>query len=198
MHLWETILIAVGLGMDAMSVSAAIGVKWHGPRQKFRLAWHMGVFQFAMPLAGWLLGAAMAGVVQSVGTYVASGLVFLLGLKMLWEALKTHPGEVAEDAEHAVADVLHRHPKDPTRGWSLLVLSVATSIDALVVGVSLALQDAAGWGIWAAAGVIGMVAAAMALIGVVLGKRIGRAIGRPAEIAGAVVLMGLAVSFLVL
>jgi len=193
MFLFTTLLLAVGLGMDAMSVSMAIGVRWHGPRQRFRLAWHMGLFQFLMPILGWWAGKALAGVLEAVGTYAAAALLFAVGAKMLYEALRSSPGAVAERAEHLIGKELRRKQLDPTRGWSLLGLSVATSIDALLAGVSLGI---AGGAIFVRSLVIGVVAGLMALAGVAMGKRLGRALGRPAEIVGAVILMGLAVSFL--
>ncbi len=191
--IWYTIAIAAGLGADAMSVCAAIGVRWHGARQKFRMAWHMGLFQFFMPLLGWMGGSQLAGLVQTFGTYLAAGLVFAIGLKMLIEAVKNHPGAVVESTEHAVEHELHIKAKDPTRGWSLVVLSVATSIDALVVGFSLGVR---GHEIWQASAVIGLVAALMALVGVIIGQYAGKAFGRYAETAGAVVLMALGIAFL--
>lgn len=192
---WTVLALAVGLGMDAMSVCTAIGVKWHGPRQQFRLAWHMGLFQFLMPVAGYLAGQRLANLLSSVGSIVAGALVLGLGAKMLWEALRGRPGDVAEKAEHLAERKLHVTPKDPTRGWSLVALSVATSIDALVAGVSLGLR---GHGqIWLTSLVIGVVAGLMALTGVVLGRRMGRWLGKPAEIAGAVVLMLLGAVFIV-
>ncbi|MBN1553101.1 MAG: manganese efflux pump [Phycisphaerae bacterium] len=194
---WSILAIAVGLGADAMSVSAAVGVKWHGRGQKFRLAWSMGLFQFLMPLAGWAVGQSLAGVLHQYGTYIAATLVFAVGVKMLYEAWRNHPGQVAEAEEEAIEKALHRHPKDPTRGWSLLVLAVATSLDALVVGFSLALKGMTGFSsIWLPCVEIGMVAAAMSLAGVLLGQYVGKAIGRPAEFLGALVLTALAVSFL--
>jgi putative Mn2+ efflux pump MntP len=182
--------------MDAMSVSAAIGTKWHGPRQRFRLAWHMGLFQFAMPLIGWALGSTVAARVASYGKWLAAALVAIIGLKMLYEAIESHPAAVAEEAEHAAERIVHVHPKDPTRGWSLMVLSVATSVDALVVGFSLAVGGDAL--IWLPSLVIGVTAGAMSLLGVMAGRRFGKALGRPAEIVGAVVLLLLAVGFVVL
>jgi len=192
MPLYQVLALAVGLGMDAMSVCMAIGVRWHGGRQKFRLAWHMGLFQFLMPLLGWLAGKPLAAVMKTVGTYAAAVLVFAIGAKMLYEVIRAAPGAVAEGVEHAAQHGLHVKPNDPTRGWSLVGLSVATSIDALVAGFSLGLR---GENIWTASLVIGVVAGLMALAGVVAGKRIGKALGRPAEIAGAVILMALAVVF---
>jgi putative Mn2+ efflux pump MntP len=185
----EVLAIAVALGLDAMSVSAAIGVRWHGPRQKFRLAWHMGLFQFLMPVLGWLAGARLASLLEKVGSYVAAALVFAVAGKMLYEAVKSHPGA----AEEAMATAAAR--PDPTRGWSLVALSVATSLDALVVGFSLGLKGTSSI-VWPSL-VIGVVAAAMSLAGVMVGKSLGDRFGKPAEIAGAVVLMLLAVSFLV-
>jgi len=181
MDFLTVIAIAVGLGMDAMSVCMAVGVRWHGRRQKFRLAWHMGLFQFLMPVLGWLAGDRLAHLLRSVGAYVAAGMVFAVGVKMLWEAVRSRPGAAAENSAG----------KDPTRGWSLMVLSVATSLDALVVGFSLGLR---GHAIWLASVLIGLTAGAMALTGVILGKRIGAALGRPAEILGGLVLMGLGVA----
>jgi len=184
----EIIAIAVGLGLDAMSVSAAVGVRWHGARQKFRMAWHMGLFQFLMPVLGYLAGAQLASLLEKVGSYVAAVLVFAVAVKMFYEAVKSHPGA----AEEAVTSPGSR--RDPTRGWSLVALSVATSIDALVVGFSLGITGSSSI-VWPSI-IIGVTAAAMSLIGVVIGKRLGDRFGKPAEIAGAVVLMLLAVSFL--
>jgi putative Mn2+ efflux pump MntP len=186
--------------MDAMSVSAAIGVKWHGPRQRFRLAWHMGLFQFAMPLAGYFLGSRLAGGIQAFGSVIAGLLVAGLGAKMLYESLKTHPADVTEKTEHAVERLVHTHPKDPTRGWSLIVLSVADSIDALVAGFSLGIsrQQDGGIGIFLCSLIIGIVTAVMSLIGVIIGQRAGQAFGRWAELAGAVVLIGVGISLAVM
>lgn len=247
MHPLNVLGLAVGLGMDAMSVSMAVGVRWHGARQKFRLAWHMGLFQFLMPIAGWAAGRQLAVLLEAVGSWIAAALVFLVGAKMLYEALKSHKagkgaaagtagtagpagadsaagagaaaapadgtvrdgeaplealgGELADAAGTGAAAGASRHPAqqparrngDPTRGWSLVVLSVATSLDALVVGFSLGLKEVGA--IWRTSAVIGLVAGLMALTGVVVGKRLGQALGRPAEIVGAAVLMLLAATF---
>ena len=184
----ETLGLAVGLGADAMSVCVAVGVRWHGRRQKFRLAWHMGLFQSIMPILGWLAGQRIATLLAGVGGYLAAALVGAVGCKMLYEALKSRPASLAERVGAAAAP-----RRDPTRGWSLVALSLATSIDALVVGFSLGLR---GRGIWQASVIIGLVAALMALVGVNLGRRLGAAIGARAEIAGAVILLGLAAAFI--
>ncbi len=191
MYALYVLAIAVALGMDAMSVSMAVGVRWGGARQKFRVAWHMGLFQFAMPILGWIAGRELAALLHGVGTYLAAGLLLVVGAKMLIEALRSDPGSVAEHL--AEWKGFHRRRADPTRGLSLVMLSAATSIDALVVGVSLGLR---GSGIWVVSVVIGVVAAVMALIGVEVGRRAGAKFGKGAEIAGAVVLILLGVLFL--
>jgi putative Mn2+ efflux pump MntP len=193
MPILEVLALAVGLGADAMSVCTAVGVRWHGPRQKFRLAWHMGLFQFFMPVLGWLGGQRAAALLKDFGRYAAAGLVMAVGAKMLYEALRSRPGSMAEGVEQAAEGALRLRRSDPTRGWSLVALSIATSVDALVVGFSLGLR---GRGIWQASILIGLVAALMALVGVNLGQRAGAAFGRHAETAGAVVLIGLGVAFL--
>ena len=193
MQLVKLAALAVGLGADAMSVCVVVGVRWHGARQRLRLAWHMGLFQFLMPILGWLAGKELANLLRDVGHYVAAVLVFTIGGKMFYEALRSHPGAVVEEAEHLAKKELRLRPRDPTRGWSLFILSVATSIDALVVGFSLGLKKS---DIWTASIVIGLVAAGMALLGVAVGKRLGSAFGKWAELFGAVVLMGLGVTFL--
>jgi putative Mn2+ efflux pump MntP len=191
----ETIfLIAVGLGMDAMSVAMAVGTRWHGPRQRFRLALHMGLFQALLPVAGWLLGRQLARLLKTVGVYIASVLVFGIGLKMLLEAIESHPGAAAEYTyEHAEFHHHHQKKADPTRGLSLIGLSFSVSIDAFVVGFSIGLK---GQEIWQAGIVIGVVAALMALLGIAIGKRLGDRFGKTAEIFGALVLMVLGIVFL--
>jgi len=195
MHVHDTIAVAIGLGLDAMSVCAAVGVKWHGAGHKLRLAWHMGLFQFLMAILGWSGGKRLAELVEHFGSYAAAGLVFAIGAKMLYEAIRSRPGALEAKAEHLIEAGLHISPKDPTRGWSLLALSLGTSMDALVVGFSLGLRGE-GSSIWRVSLLIGVVAGLMAWTGVVLGARIGMAVGKPAEIFGALVLMGLGISFL--
>lgn len=187
------IAMAVALGMDAMSVCMAVGVRWHGWRQRARLAIAMGLFQFLMPLLGWLAGQRMASLLASWGRNVSAACLIVIGVKMLLEAWQSHPGATAEAIEHEVERDLHLTRTDPTRPLPLLLLSVATSIDALVVGFSLGVQDVA---IWGASVVIGLVAAGMALAGVAIGRRLGQKLGRSAELVGGAVLVALGISFI--
>jgi putative Mn2+ efflux pump MntP len=193
MRLLDIIVVALGLGMDALSVCMGIGVRWHGRRQQFRMAWHMGLFQFLMPVLGWTMGRQLATLLSTVGKYLAAGLVVAVGAKMLYEAIRQHPGDMVGKAEHAAERGLHIQGRDPTRGLSLVILSVATSLDALVVGFSLGLR---GTGIVRTSLVIGLVAGAMAWAGMGIGKRLGQKLGRWAEVVGAILLVGLGISFL--
>jgi putative Mn2+ efflux pump MntP len=188
------ILLAGALGMDVMSVCMAIGVRWHGPGQHVRLACGMGGGQFIMPLIGYAVGARLAELLNQWGRFVAAGLVAAVGIKMLVEVLRDRPGGAAEDIDKAVEHALHIHAgPDPTKGWSLVILSIATSLDALVVGFSLGVNRG---GIWITSMIIGLTSAAMALAGIFIGKRLGKRLGRYAELLGALVLIGLAVKFL--
>ena len=100
MRLLDIIVVALGLGMDALSVCMGIGVRWHGRRQQFRMAWHMGLFQFLMPVLGWTMGRQLATLLSTVGKYLAAGLVVAVGAKMLYEAIRQHPGDMVGKAEH--------------------------------------------------------------------------------------------------
>jgi len=169
---WPTLLgTALALAMDAFAVSIGVSASLRplGPRQVFRLSFHFGLFQALMPLLGWAGGAAAASRLAFLDHWIAFGLLLILGVRMIW------PGE----EERASL-------RDPTRGWSLVALSVATSIDALAVGLSLGLM---GVGIWIPAAVIGLVALLMTLCGMLIGHRVGRRLGRWASVAGGIVLI---------
>jgi putative Mn2+ efflux pump MntP len=175
--------IAVGLAMDAFAVSIGAGLtlKTVDARQTFRLAWHFGLFQALMPVLGWLAGRSLARWIAPVDHWIAFGLLGVIGGKMIHEALKD------DDQREA-------RRSDPTKGWSLVLLSVATSIDALAVGLSLALL---GVSIWWPAIVIGLVAGAFTTVGIQLGKRFGALLGRRMEIVGGVILIAIGVQILV-
>ncbi len=165
--------IAVGLAMDAFAVSIAAGLtlKTVGPRHMFRLAWHFGLFQFMMPVIGWWAGRRISDWVAAFDHWLAFGLLAFIGGKMLYEA--------AQGEERT-------HRADPTRGWLLVSLSVATSIDALAVGFSLALL---GSGIWLAAAVIGLVACGFTAVGITFGARLLAPWARAADALGGAVLI---------
>ena len=165
--------IAIGLAMDAFAVAIGAGLTLGrvDARQTFRLAWHFGLFQALMPIVGWLAGLTVAAWISPIDHWIAFGLLAAIGGKMIYEAM-AH----GED---------HVRP-DPTRGWSLILLSIATSIDAFAVGLSLALL---GIAVWYPALVIGLVAAAFTVVGLHLGRRFGALLGRRMEVVGGVILI---------
>ncbi|MGD9128498.1 MAG: manganese efflux pump MntP family protein [Planctomycetia bacterium] len=179
---WITLLgISIGLAMDAFAVSIAIGISLERvtPRHVFRVAFHFGLFQALMPLLGWFAGRALAEVIRNVDHWVAFALLVVLGARMLWEARKEPEEQIGVD---------------PTRGWMLIMLSVATSIDALAVGLSMALL---GVNIWVPAIVIGLVAAAFSFLGIKFGARLGNRWGCYAGIVGGIVLIFIGIEILV-
>ena len=175
----ETLGIAIALGCDAFAVGLGVGLTCTRPRQIFRLSFHFGIFQFMMPLLGYLAGHTLADVVQTWGPIMAASVLFFLGGHMIWEAIK---GEAAVECK-----------SDPTKGLSLVVLSLATSIDALGVGFSLGLM---GTVIWWPAAVIGIIAALMTLGAMLLGSRLSDLLGKWVGIAGGVILIAIAIKFL--
>jgi putative Mn2+ efflux pump MntP len=171
---WLNILgIALGLAMDAFAVAIAAGLslpKVTG-RHVFRLAWHFGLFQFMMPVVGWLAGKTVSRYISAYDHWAAFGLLALIGGKMLHEA---------------VFDSGEKIKSDPTRGWMLLTLAIATSIDALAVGVIMAIQDVS---IWVPSVVIGLVAGLLTMVGIRFGSRLGARWERRAQAVGGAVLL---------
>jgi manganese efflux pump family protein len=171
---WLSMLgLAVGLAADAFAVSIVAGLTLKNvtPRHVFRLAFHFGLFQFLMPILGWCVGDFLAGQIQAYDHWVAFALLCYVGGKMFWEA-RGH-----KEVEDSI---------DPTRGMRLVTLSVATSIDALAVGLSMAFM---GVSVWIPSVVIGLVTATLTSLGIFFGSRIGSRWGQWAEIGGGVVLI---------
>lgn len=173
-------LTAVGLAMDAFAVAIATSIYLGhvNHRQVFRLSFHFGLFQAIMPLLGWFAGRTVQSYIQSWDHWAAFALLVVVGAKAIRESLASE-----SDDKRAVMD--------PTRGLSLISLSVATSIDALAVGLSFAFLRVQ---IWYAIAVIGVVAAAFTLVGMLLGSRLGERFGRRMGAVGGAVLIAIAVS----
>jgi putative Mn2+ efflux pump MntP len=175
--------IAFGLAMDAFAVAVATGLTLEQVtgRHRFRLGFHFGLFQFLMPVLGWLAGREVAGHIESFDHWVAFGLLSFVGGKMIRESFRSHAGK--------------RPPRaDPTRGWSLVTLSVATSLDALAVGFSMATL---GVSVWIPSVIIGLVAGVMTVFGMSFGRRLGASCGRWADVTGGLVLLAIGVKILV-
>ena len=183
MELIHTLGLAVALAMDAFAVAVAAGVtlKSVSPRQTFRLAWHFGLFQAMMPVVGWGAGLTVRSHIEAYAHWAAFALLVFVAQGMLRSAFRGEKNEATA--------------KDPTRGMTLVVLSVATSIDALAVGLSLSMINIS---IWTPALVIGLVAGAFTTAGIHLGKMIGSVakLGRWAEMTGGVVLLAIGLNIL--
>ncbi len=167
--------------MDALAVSIATGLVLPSvtPRHTFRMAFHFGLFQFLMPVVGWWGGRQVAEQVAPYDHWLALVLLNYVGGHMLWEARQAQVPEARTD---------------PTRGLTLVTLSIATSIDALAVGFSMACLEVS---IWGPAVVIGLVAGILSALGIVFGSRLGRRGGRWAEVAGGCVLIAIGIRIVV-
>lgn len=177
--------IAVALAMDAFAVALATGICLGRVRaaQTLRMALTFGLFQGLMPVAGWLLGLTVRERIETYDHWTAFALLALVGGKMVWEGLTTS------------ADDPGCESKDPTRGGRLLLLALATSIDALAVGLSFAML---GEPIALPALVIGVVCFALTALGVKIGclaRRVS-ALRRYAELLGGLALIGIGLKIL--
>ena len=183
MDLWTIILIALALAVDAFAVALASGVRLCqvSGRQTFRLAFHFGLFQAMMNVMGWAAGLSVRTVFESIDHWLAFGLLALVAAKMIKDSLAGR-----EDEAQKV---------DPTKGYTLVMLSVATSIDSLAVGLSFSMLNVS---IWLPAAIIGVVATLLTVVGLKLGCLLGSTskIGTRAEIAGGLVLLGIGFNIL--
>ncbi len=172
---------ALGLSMDAFAVailSSATLDRLTG-RRLFRLSFHFGLFQALMPLAGWAAGRPLASAVGAWDHWVAFCILAAIGTRTVANSIRDEPGRA--------------RTADPTRGYKLLALSVATSIDALAVGATFGILQVR---IVLPVLVIGLVAAGMTTLGMWLGRRLGRAFGKRAELVGGIVLLGIGLKIL--
>lgn len=176
--LLSTFAIAVGLAMDAFSVSLAGGAALKKDIAKTALLTGLmfGFFQFAMPVIGWLVGAPVSSIINPFGYWIVVALFFFIGGKMIYDAVK---GE-----EEGVSLI----------GFKVLtLLAVATSIDALAVGISYGLL---GEAILLPSIIIGVVAFAFSFAGVLAGHKLSDVLGSKMEIFGGVILILIGVKFL--
>ncbi len=181
MGLISTVAIAFGLAMDAFAVSIVSGmaIEKVTHRHVLRLAFSFGFFQFLMPIIGWLAGMSLAVYIKQWDHWIAFGMLGFVGGKMLWEARSAS---------------VHETTQDPTKGWTLILLSIATSIDALAVGLTMALI---GVSVWMPSVVIGIVAAGMTVLGMTFGNKFGDKCGKWAEVVGGLVLLGIGFNILI-
>ena len=178
-----TFLIALALAVDAFAVALAAGaaLKHINLRHTFRLAWHFGFFQAGMTIIGWSAGLSFRVFIEQFDHWVAFALLLFVGGRMV-------VGAVRPEKEKGT-------PADPSRGLILVILSFATSIDALAVGLSFSMLNIS---IWTPAVVIGMIAGILTISGLYLGSYIGSrsGLGAKVEIVGGLVLIGIGIKIL--
>lgn len=182
MSIAEILLIAIGLSMDSLAVSITCGVILKKFRIKhiFRIALFMGFFQGIMPLLGWLAGASFQKYISDYDHWIAFGLLSVLGSKMLYEGIFSKDDESKRF--------------DPTKAATLLGLALATSIDALAVGVSFAMLKIE---VIEPIVVIGITTFLLSFIGATFSSKFGHRINLKMEILGGIVLIGIGIKILI-
>lgn len=181
------LLVALGLSADAfaVSVSSGICIPELKLRHALRASLAFGLFQLLMPVLGWLLGGAFRSLIEGFDHWIAFGLLAFVGAKMLKESFEIEDPAACSDEEKEKKSILHL--------GTLLVLAVATSIDALAVGLSYSMI---GSPILVPAAVIGLVTFVLCLLGTEFGKKLGAKFERWAEVAGGVILIGIGLKIL--
>lgn len=172
MDLLSVLLIALGLTMDAFAVAICKGLAMKKPpfRAILVIGLWFGGFQALMPIIGYYLGATLYDYIADYDHWVAFILLFLIGLNMIREALSGEDEELDASID----------------AKTMLLLAVATSIDALAIGISLAMSDDS---IWTSAAIIGVVTLLLSMVGVKIGSLFGDRFGKKAEFAGGVILI---------
>ena len=173
MGLTETLFLSFSLALDAFAVSISTGalIKTRTWRDYFRIPFHFGLFQFLMPVFGWYLGSTIEPLIAEIDHWIAFLMLAIIGGKMIKAAFSKEK---------------ELQTSDPSRGISLVILSIATSIDALAVGFSLALLR---YDIWFPSVLIGIITAVLSLIGLFAGNRLGNKFGNIVEVCGGVILI---------
>lgn len=170
MDLISIIFLAIGLAMDAFSVSVTLGLTPNiNYKRALIIALFFGGFQAFMPVLGWLTGMQLEYLVSTFAPWIAFTLLVVIGIKMIYEALNTDE-DVCNDFSY----------------MELLILSVATSIDAFAVGVTFAFLNEV---ILIPIIIIGLITFALSFMGVYIGKNIGHLFENKIEIIGGVILI---------
>ena len=177
----EILLIGAALSMDAFAVSVCKGLAMKKVKYGHAavIGLYFGGFQALMPVIGWLGGSYAKNYIEKYDHWIAFGLLLLIGSNMIREALK-------EEEEEKEGEFRLDHKE-------LLLMAVATSIDALAVGIALAMDDV---NIWSAASVIGITTFVLSFIGVSLGGKLGEKFESKAQIAGGIVLICIGIKIL--
>ncbi len=190
------LLVGLSVGLDNFAAAIGIGMGGVNARTRLKLALIFGFFEAAMPIVGLLIGESLAGSIGTIGHYVGAGLLVLTGLYVLWEAWK----ERREANEHGPQGEEEKPANEllainkQTKLGRLLLTGLALSIDNLVIGFALSFSDVS---LALAATVIGVISVGLSLIGLELGRFLGRRIEEWSEFfSGAIlILVGLAIGF---
>lgn len=182
MSITEILLIAIGLSMDSLAVSITCGIilKKFRIRHIFRIALYMGIFQGIMPLLGWVAGVSFQKHISDYDHWIAFGLLSVLGGKMLYEGIFSK-----EDDAKTI---------DPTKAVTLLGLAIATSIDALAVGVSFAMLNIS---VAEPIIIIGITTFLLSFIGATFSSKFGNRLNLKMEIVGGLILIGIGIKIVI-
>lgn len=173
--IYYILLVALGLSMDTLAIAAAVGIGYRPitGRTFFRIGFHFALFQVGLFTLGCMAGVFLDRYLSQYDHWIAGGLLWLIGGHMCWQWRRE---EVVE------------YKSDPSRGFSLIFLSVATSIDALAAGASLGLLGAS---VRLSAAILAAMTVALAITGLAVGQRLGKFFGRWGMLAGGIVLVAL-------
>ncbi len=181
MNIFSLILIGVGLSIDSLAASITTGAccKQIKRRHIFKVAIFMAVFQGLMPYIGWLIGSSFKSVIEDYDHWIAFFLLFLIGFKLIYEGITASDDSCSNF--------------NPSNNFLLVGIAIATSIDALVVGIGFGVIEI---NIYLAMLIIGVLTFLFSSSGVVVGRRIGNKINTGIDIFGGIVLIGLGVKIL--
>jgi manganese efflux pump family protein len=176
----EIILISLGLAMDCLAVSISYSVvkKEILFFEALKIAFFFGFFQAAMPVIGWLLGLTFRDYIMAFDHWIAFGILGIIGLKMIIESFQKAKSRGVK----------------PASFWLIISLSIATSIDALIIGVSFAFMNV---NILKTVIIIGLITLFISMVGFRLGKSLGMIFGKRAELIGGLVLIGIGTEILI-
>ncbi|WP_352339430.1 manganese efflux pump MntP family protein [Psychrobacter sp. 16-MNA-CIBAN-0192] len=190
--MFEVVLLAIALAMDAFAVAIGLGAKSQKQSKAYILrlaiyvALYFGIAQGVMPLIGYLLGAAMLSWLAAAAPWIGGFILIALGGKMLYEAFTGEAEAMVENADISVNAVATANNTSDINHRTMFTLAIATSIDAMAAGFTLNLLTINAW---LACLIIAVVTAGFSLVGVYLGKRSGTWLEDKAEMLGGLVLI---------
>jgi putative Mn2+ efflux pump MntP len=175
----EVVILAIALSMDAFAVSIGLGAKKNSPNLPLKAGLYFGVFQALMPLVGFLAGKGVLGWIAAYANWIAFGLLALIGVKMIYEGVR-------EGIEDDISQITNK---------MMLILAIATSVDAIAAGFSLTLLDTNPY---VACIIIGVITFSFSFWGVCIGRKSGTWLESKSEIFGGIVLILLGIKMLII